>query len=97
MAARSSFPFSIGEAERLRDFLSPHISFDRLRESRSDFTLERLLERDLDFRSAEPDPDLRERERDLDLPERDRDLRLRERDLLSPDLERDFLPDLERE
>lgn len=97
LAARSSFPFSIGEAERLRDFLSAHISLDRLRESRSDFTLERLLERDLDFRSAEPEPDLRERERDLDLPERDRDLRLRERDLLSPDLERDFLPDLERE
>lgn len=97
MTARSSFPFSTGEAERLRDFFSPDISFDRLRESRSDFTLERLFERDLDLRSAEWDLDLRERERDLDLWDRERDLRLRERDLLPPDLERDFLPDLERE
>lgn len=97
MAARSSFPFSTGEAERLRDFFSPDISLERLRESRSDFTLERLFERDLDFRSAERERDLRERERDLDLRDRERDLRLRERDFLSPDLERDFLPDLERE
>lgn len=95
--AHSSFPFSTGEGERLRDFFSPHISLDRLRESRSDFTFERLFERDLDFRSAEREWDLRERERDLDLWDRERDLRLRERDLLSPDLERDFLPDLERE
>lgn len=93
--ARSPFPFSIGEAERLRDFFSPDSSLDLLRESRSDFTLERLLERDLDFLWAEPDLDLRERDRDLDLLERDLDLR--ERDLLSADLERDFLPDLERE
>lgn len=91
--ARSSFPFSTGEAERLRDFLSPEGSFDRLRESRSDFTLDRLFERDLDLRSAERDLDLRECDRDLDLLERD----LRELDLLPPDLERDFLPDLERE
>lgn len=101
MAARSSFPFSTGEAERLRDFLLTDISFERLREPRSDFTLERLFERDLDFRSAERDWDLRERERerdlDLDLRDRERDLRLRECDFLSPDLERDFLPDLERE
>lgn len=93
LAARSSFPFSTGEAERLRDFLSTTISLDRLRESRSDFT----FERDLDFRSAERELDLREWERDLDLRDRERDRRLRERDLLSPDLERDFLPDLDLE
>lgn len=97
MAGCSSFPFSTGEGDRLRDFLSVDISFDRLRESRSDFTLERLFERDLDFRSAERDLDLRERERDLDLWDPERDLRVRERDFSSPDLERDFLPDLERE
>lgn len=97
LAARSSFPFSTGEAERLRDFLSTDISLDRLRESRSDLTFERLFERDLDFGSAERERDLRERERDLDLRDRERDLRVRERDLLSPDLERVFLPDLERE
>lgn len=99
LTARSSFPFSTGEAERLRDFFSHDISFERLRESRSDFTLERLFERDLDFRSAEREWDLRDRERDLDLAdrERERDLRLRECDLRSPDLERDFRPDLERE
>ena len=90
LTAHSSFPFSTGEAERLRDFLSTDISFDLLRESRSDFTLERLFERDFDFRSAE-------RERDLDLWDRERDLLLRERDFPSSDLERDFLPDLERE
>lgn len=85
LAARSSFPFSIGDGERLRDFCSPPFSLDRLRESRSDFTLERLFERDL--RSAE-------RERELDFWEVERDLRLRDRDLLPPD----FLPpDLERE
>lgn len=83
-------PFSIGEAERLRDFFSPDGSLDRLRESRSDFTLD--LERDLDLRSAEPDRDLRERDRDFDLLEPDLD----RRDLLA-DFERDFLPDLERE
>lgn len=97
MTACSSFPFSTGEADRLRDFFPTDISLDRLRESRSDFTLERLFERDLDFRSAERDLDLRERERDLDLWDPERDLRVRERDLSSPDLERDFLPDLERE
>lgn len=92
LAARSSFPFATGDGERLRDFRTPPFSLERLRESRSDFTLERLFERDL--RSAERDRDLPERERDLDLPEVERDLRLRERDLLSPD----FLPpDLERE
>lgn len=57
LTAHSSFPFSIGEAERLRDFFSVDISFDRLRESRSDFTFERLLERDFDFRSAERERD----------------------------------------
>ena len=97
LGARSSFPFSTGEAERLRDFLSAEISLDRLRESRSDFTLDRLFERDLDFRSAEWERDLWEPERDFDLRDRERDLRLRDRDFLSPDLERDFLPDLERE
>ena len=95
LATCSSFPFSSGVAERQRDFLSTDISLDGLREPRSDFTFERLFERDLDFRSAEPDRDLRELESDLDL--RERDLRLRDRDLLSPDLERDFLPDLERD
>lgn len=88
LATCSSFPFSSGEAERQRDFLSTDISLDGLREPRSDFTFERLFERDLDFRSAEPDRDLRELERDLDL--RERDLRLRDRDLLSPDLEREW-------
>lgn len=93
--ARSSFPFSTGEPERLRDFLPPKGSFERLRESRSDLTLDRLLDRDLDLRSAERDLDLRERDLDFDLLERERDLR--ERDLLPPDLDRDFLPDLDRE
>lgn len=100
MATLSSFPFSIGEGERLRDFLSAaaaHISLDGLREPRSGSTFERLFERDLDLRSAERERDLWERERDFDLWDRERDLRLRDRDLLSPDLERDFLPDRERE
>lgn len=57
----------MGEAERLRDFFSVDISFDWLRESRSDFTLDRLFERDLDFRSPERDLDFMETERDLDL------------------------------
>lgn len=88
---RSSLPFSTGEAERLWDFLSPPISLDLLRESRSDFTFEQLFERDL--RSAEREWDLREPERDLDLRDRERDLRLRECDFLSSD----FRPDRERE
>lgn len=67
MVVRSTIPFSMGEAERLRDFFSVDISFDRLRESRSDFTLDRLFERDLDFRSPERDLDFMETERDLDL------------------------------
>lgn len=100
LATWSSFPFSTGEGDRLRDFFSADRSFDRLRESLSDFTLERLFERDLDLCSAERDRDLRECERDLDLLDLldlERDLRVRERDLRSPDLERDFLSDLERE
>lgn len=87
--ARSFSPFCIGDADRLRDFLSQPASLDLLRESRCDFTFERLLERD--FRSAERERDFWERERDLDLwdPERD----LRDCDFLSPE----FLPDRERE
>lgn len=83
LARCSSFPFSAGDAERLRDFLLMDFSFDRPREPRSDFTLEVLLERD--WRSPE-------RERDLL-----RDFCVRERDLLEGDLERDLRPDLERD
>lgn len=83
---RSSFPFSAGDAERLRDFLLVDFSFDRPRELCSDFTLEVLLERD--WRSPE-------RERDLlwDFCVRERDLR----DLLEGDLEWDLRADLERD
>lgn len=88
---RSFSPFSTGEGERLRDFLSGSISLDLLREPRSDFTFEWLFDRDL--RSAEWERDFGERERDLDLWDPEWDLRLREHDLLSPD----FLSDLERE
>lgn len=88
--ARSSFPFSAGDSERLRDFLLVDFSFDRPRELRSDLTLEVLLERD--WRSAE-------RERDLlrDFCVREREWDLRERDLLDGDLEWDLRPDLERD
>lgn len=78
-------PFSIGEAERLRDFLLTDFSLERLREPRSDRGFEWLLERDL--RLAERLRDLRERERERDFLERD----------LAGDLERDFLLDLELE
>lgn len=80
---RSSFPFSIGDAERLRDFLLTDFSLELLLEPRSDLGFERLLERDL--RVAE-------RERDLLLAERLRDFRLRERerDFLARDLVGDF-------
>lgn len=88
--ARSALPFSMGEAERLRDFFSPEGSLERLRESRSDFTFERDLERDFDLRSAEP-----ERDPDFDLLEPDRDLWSRV--LFSADFDLDFLPDLERD
>lgn len=90
--ARSSFPFSAGDAERLRDFLLVDFSFDRPREPRSDFTLEVLLERD--SRSPEPERDLL---RDFCVRERERERDLRERDLLEGDLERDLRPDLERD
>ena len=95
--ASSSFPFLIGDADRLRDFLAAGFSLERLRESLSDFTLERLLDRDFL---------LSERDRDLPPAERLRDLRVRdlERDFLGPeldfrvgDLERDLRPDLERD
>lgn len=91
---RSSFPFSIGDAERLRDFLLTDGSFERLLEPRSDFGFERLLDRDLR---------LSERERDLWLAERLRDFRVRERERdflerdLAGDFEWDFLLDLERD
>lgn len=63
--SRSSLPFSVGEAERLRDFLLLDFSLDWPRDPRSDFTLEVLLERDLR---------VSERERDLRLADRLRDL-----------------------
>jgi len=69
----------MGDGER--DLGSAAGSLDLLRESRSDFTFDGLLERDLDLRSAEPDLDLRDLDRDL---EPDLDLRL-----LLPDLERE--------
>lgn len=78
-------PFSMGEAERLRDFLLTDFSLERLREPRSDRGLEWLLERDL--RLAERLWDLRERERERDFLERD----------LAGDFEWDFLLDLEWE
>lgn len=78
-------PFSIGDAERLRDFLLTDFSLERLREPRSDRGFEWLLERD--FRLAERLLDLRERERERDFLERD----------FAGDLERDFLLDLEWE
>lgn len=95
---RSSFPFSIGDADRLRDFLLTEFSLEWLREPRSDLGFERLLERLLerDLRASD-------RERDLWLVERLRDFREwdRERDFLERDLagdfEWDFLLDLERE
>lgn len=40
-------PFSMGEADRLRDFLLTDFSLEWLREPRSDRGFERLLERDL--------------------------------------------------
>lgn len=69
----------MGVAERLRDFLLANFSLEGLLESRSDFTLEWLLERDLLLS-----------ERDLDLRVRERERDLRERDFL-PDLERRLL------
>lgn len=78
-------PFSIGDAERLRDFLLTDFSLERLREPRSDRGLDWLFERDL--RLAERLCDLRERDRERDFLERD----------LDGDLEWDFLLDLEWE
>lgn len=71
--ARSPFPFSIGEAERLRDFLLTDFSLERLLESLSDLALERLLERDLRTSERERDFCVRERDRDFDFLERDFD------------------------
>lgn len=76
--ARSSSPFSLGDAERLRDFLLRDFSLQWLGDSRSD--LERDLERDL--RTSERERDLRDWERDFPV---------RERDLRAGDFERDFL------
>ena len=101
-----------GDGERLGDILLTDFSLEGLRDARSDFTFDTLLERDLrvserdrDLRLLERERDLRvsERERDLRVLERERDLRVleRERDLrerdLSGELERDFLLDLERD
>lgn len=69
--ALSPSPFSLGEAERLRDFLLTDFSLERLLESLSDFALERLLERDLRASERERDFCVRERDRDLDFLERD--------------------------
>lgn len=66
------FPLLFSAGERLRDALPADFSLERLRDSRSDLTLDLLLERD--FRVSE-------RERDLLLTERLCDLPLRERDL----------------
>ena len=74
-----------GDGERLGDILLTDFSLEGLRDARSDFTFDTLLERDLR---------VSERDRDLRLLERERDLR--ERDL-SGELERDFLLDLERD
>lgn len=77
---RSSFPFSTGDAERLRDFFLADFSLERLRESRSDFTLEQLLERDLLLLERDLDLRVRERERDF-LPDLEWRRLLREWDL----------------
>lgn len=76
--ARSSSPFSMGDAERLWDFLLSDFSLQRLGDSLSD--LERDLERDL--RTSERERDLRDWERDFPVWERD---------LRAGDFERDFL------
>lgn len=76
---RSSFPFFTGDADRLRDFLLADFSLERLRESRSDFTLEQLLERDLLLLERDLDLRVRERERDF-LPDLEWRLLLREWD-----------------
>jgi len=95
--ASSSFPFLTGVAERLRDFLAAGFSLERLRESLSDFTLERLLDRD--FLLSERDRDLApgERLRDLRVRDLERDFLVRELDFRVSDLERDLRPDRERD
>lgn len=93
----SPFPFSIGEQDRLRDFLTSDFSLEGLRESRSDLGFDTLLERDflfdldLDFLLGEWEWDFLVRDLERDFLVRDLD-----RDLLAGDLERDFLADLER-
>ena len=102
--ARISFT---GDGERLGDLWLTDFSLDGLRVARSDLTLDTLFERDLRVTERDRDLPLLERDlerlRDLRLLEPERDLRLleRERDLrvrvLSWELERDFLLDLERD
>ena len=93
--ARISFT---GDGERLGDLWLTDFSLDGLRVARSDLTLDTLLERDLRVTERDRDLPLLERDlerlRDLRLLERERDLRVR---VLSWELERDFLLDLERD
>lgn len=70
----------MGVAERLRDFLLANFSLEGLLESRSDFTLEWLLERDLLLSERDLDLRVRERERDF-LPDLEWRRLLREWDL----------------
>lgn len=102
--APSSLPFLMGLAERLRDLATACFSVERLRESLSDFTLERLFDRDLRLSERERDLPLAERLRDFRVRDLERDFReldLRvadlDRDLRPPDLERDLRPERERE
>lgn len=95
--ASSSFPFFTGLGDWLRDFLAAGFSLERLRESLSDFTLERLLDRDFLLSERERDLPLAERLRDFRVRDLDRDFLGRELDFRVSDLERDWRPDLERD
>lgn len=94
--ASSPFPFLMGVAERLRD-LAACFSWDRLRESLSDFTLERLFERDFLLSERDRDLPLADRLRDLRVRDLERDFLGRELDLRVAELDRDLRPDLERD